>query len=126
MGIPGDDMTHTPVYIAAPYASATEAGRLLNVARAVALARLAIANGLAPIVVHPMSVDLALVRMVAAQGGPLWVIASSAGQLSPGVRAVLTAYRENGAPRIRRATWLMWGPRFRLAGMAARWLELSP
>ena len=86
------------VYIAGPYRAATAEGIALNVARAESLAALAARQGLAPVVIHSMSVAvfgpeedpetheraIQTGEALAAQCDHFWAILDSSGGLSSG------------------------------------------
>lgn len=133
--------TRPVVYIAAPYGAPTRALIGWNIARACALATLAIREGLAPVVVHPsipviygeeetpgaravgLEVDTAIVAMIARSlTGRLWILETDAGELTPGVLQEYRTWRTaRGLDHVeRRATWEGYAQSFR----AARLLEL--
>lgn len=100
------------VYIAGPYKGKDRAEESGNVLRAAALSRLAIREGLSPIVVHPgiylgaygddaddeqraqgLDVAAEIVRAVAESGGAIWVIQRDDKTLSEGTEVEVSAYR---------------------------------
>lgn len=118
------------MYIAGPYAAPTVAETCRNINRACYVGRIALARGLAPMVVHAMiphlfgltetpatrqagiAWSMALLELVAREDGKLWVIELDDGSLSPGTRAEVIAW-ERLSPHIgRRARWAGW----RMAG----------
>jgi len=125
------------VYIAGPYRGKDRAEESENVLRAAALSRLAIKEGLSPIVVHPgiylgaygddgdeeqrargLDVAIEIVRAVAEAGGSLWVIRSDDGRLSEGTQRELDSFAgaiseprfaAKGEPTlVRIKTWDQW------------------
>jgi len=106
------------VYIAAPLGAETDAEIEANVRRAEALGRVAIACGLAPIVVHSnagrlfgsdndpearergIQADLAIVRAVAAVGGHFWCLLRGDGTLSAGCRREHEEFLRSGGCRV--------------------------
>ena len=138
-------MSRCPVYIAGPYGDPDPLQIDLNVRRASALARLAVAEGLAPLVVHPailagaygddynpqeraagLDCSLSLVETVRRHsGGQLWVLTRHDGELSPGTKLELQAWQ--GVPRgrrhFRRGSWSQWCQAFRGASLLDLWLR---
>lgn len=94
-----------PVYIAAPFGASDAMGIAWNIARAGLLARLAVLDGLAPILVHPsipmiygedtdanraigLERNAALVSLVGRTTmGRLWILENDPGSTRPGVQA---------------------------------------
>ncbi len=133
-------MTRPPCYVMAPFRGDTPAIQAWNIARAAALARLAVAEGLAPVLVHPaipvvflegeteatravgLPWALELVHLVARTAlGRCYLLTLEDGELSPGVRAEYAAWRQarpeaTRAPA-RRGTWGDFGAAFRTAGL---------
>lgn len=135
------------VYIAAPYAAPTVGQIARNVARAIAVGRLAADRGLAPLVPHaigwlgvhgPRDESAAGVRdaaigsgealaaMVGAHGGRLWIVSLPNGTLSSGcsreMAAYAAAYREahdRYPPEslVLRRRWERWSIDVRSAGI---------
>jgi hypothetical protein len=138
-------MTRPPCYIAAPYGDPDSSIQRWNVDRACALARLAVALGRAPIVVHSaiagvfgsdhdpevralgLEVDLALVTLVAeAPRGELWILEGEGGALSSGVALELDAWRAARGPGgVNRGTWHTFGPAAVGHGLGSLWLDLG-
>jgi len=135
---PGGPLPSPYVYIAAPYANEDPQEVALNVARACALARLAVEKGLAPICVHPgiapvygteetpalrakgIAVDVALVGLVAGAGGALWLLWADEGPpVTEGVTLERAAF---GTPeREVGGSWRRWFEAFDAAGLGALW-----
>jgi hypothetical protein len=106
-------VTRSPVYIAAPYGDPDPLKVARNVERAVWLGRLAVAEGLVPIVPHvlvpaltgpedparpevralALELGLDLLDTVARAGGDLWVLSRDDWSLSAGVEAELDRFR---------------------------------
>lgn len=129
------------VYIAAPYASEDEAGVALNVRRAVALAKLALASGLSPLVIHPaipaiftddtpanrklgIWSDLEQVKLVAKGFGSLWTLLSDDGNAPAGVSEEMDAWDARAHPyetgrEVR--TWQDWREAFETQGLLKLW-----
>lgn len=135
-----------PCYIAAPYGDDNPVRRAWNVARACLLARLAVAEGRAPIVVHPaivpvygleetpearrlgLEVDEALVELVArTMLGELWILETDAGELTSGTRRELTAWiHARGAHKGgRRGRWSDFSAPMAAAGLGEAWAALA-
>lgn len=128
------------VYVAAPYGASSPQVRERNRRRACALARLAVQEGLAPVVVHPgielgaygdddvpedrqrgLEVACRLVQAVAEAGGYLWLLEADDHRLSLGCGAELLAWEDATRDRalvVTRAPWRAWRARFRAAGLA--------
>lgn len=108
-------MTRRPVYIAGPYGAPSADLIQRNVARALAVGRLAVAQGHAPVVTHLLgaaglygAADESVVGvretaiacgrsgadMVGCANGLLWAISSEAGSLSEGTAAEVEAWRQ--------------------------------
>lgn len=142
-------MTRPACYVAAPYGDPDPLIRSWNVGRACALARLAVAEGLAPIVVHPgiapiygpngdqdpgtralgLEVDVALVELVARTVlGRLYVLETDAGELTSGTRREVrawTAIRGRARGPARRGPWAAYRQAFRAAGLDGLWVALE-
>jgi hypothetical protein len=124
-----------PVYVAGPFAGAT----LTNAARAACVSALAVRQGYAPICVHPairegaygggdvpverergLAAVVALVELVARNGGELWVILRDDGTPSAGTAREMEAFRA-AAPhgRIRTGAWAVWESRCGLGEVAS-------
>lgn len=137
--------TRSPVYISAPYAAPTPELRAWNAARASALARLAVAEGYAPIVVHNdieagvfgddgneidrelgLDCDLSLLRMVASHtGGQLWEIRQDIGIRTDGQRREWLFWRDQVAKDAYSSwAWENWEGCFNRAGMFDLWESL--
>lgn len=141
-------MSRPPVYICAPYTAPTPEERDLNIRRASALARLAVAEGYAPICVHPgiaaiygdeetpelraqgLDVDCALVRLVASHPkGEIWVLFQTGGGsvMSEGQErekaAWLSCFQGRPRPYLRVKTdfWRELYLRFWTANLLDRW-----
>ena len=132
-----------PCYIIAPYAGDVDR----NVARACLLGRLALAHGLAPVVVHPAiragvygdddvaeererglaaSIEVALLVVMAF--GDVWVLSNDDGSLSDGCAREWRACGEYAKPRNRHGwrfgTWLDRRNDFEAAGLGEQWTRL--
>lgn len=138
-------MIRRPCYIAAPYGDPNPVVRGWNVGRACALARLAVAEDRAPVLVHPgismiygptetpelrdlgLQVDAALVELVAHHPlGELWILEGEGGALSPGVALELATWTAARGPRdVRRGTWEAFRPSAVARGLAPRWVALE-
>lgn len=146
-------MIRPPAYVIGPLASDAPEGIAWNIARACAIARLAVREGLAPICVHAMvdpifggenpvaraiglDVDEVLVGLVArASHGRLVVLLRDDGSASDGMLREWAAWRRartlSPLPTIRAGIgveigrWLDWRARFGNAGMGAAWTELE-
>lgn len=138
-------MTRPACYVIAPYADESAVIRAWNVARGCALARLAVAEGLAPIVVHPgivpiygpvetsqlralgLDVDTSLVELVARTVlGRLYVLETDAGELTSGSRRELVAFTNaRGRFEGRRGTWASYRQVFRAKGLGGLWAALE-
>jgi hypothetical protein len=140
-------MMRAPVYIAAPYGAGSESEIRRNVARAVALGRLAASLGLAPIVPHAIGwlgvhgtrdesdmgarviaieSGCAIASLVGTGGGLLWLLARPDGTLSPGCMSERAAYWQSyrsmfgeDPPEslILRRRWEGWGADLRRFGI---------
>jgi hypothetical protein len=125
-------MTRPPLFISAPFAAPTTREVRLNIARATALGRLAIAHGYAPIVPHTavamllgcedskdaraLSLDLCLAHLEAIRRDPLakiYVLLRDNGTPSPGVLIEREAWE--GRPSVT-ATWAGWRDLFEQQG----------
>lgn len=139
----------SPVYIAAPYRADSPAQRDRNVERAELLARLAIAEGLAPVIVHSsvvrgafgddnspaeraagLDVAASLVRTVAHRpDGRMWVLLDDTGAMTDGVRIEVSIWRGLGhlAARAiaRRGTWDAWRHLCVAHGLSSEWARLA-
>lgn len=124
----------TLVYVAGPFRGAP----LLNSARAATVSALAVRQGYAPICVHPaieagaygnddvpeerergLAAVIALVELVARNGGELWVILRDDGTPSEGTRREVAAYEAAGGARIRTGVWPVWESRCGLGEVAS-------
>ena len=144
-------MNRHPAYIIAPVSGPSPEVVAWNIARACALARLAIREGLAPICVHAMvdpifggespaaraiglDVDEALVGLVArSTSGRLLVLLRDDGNASEGMlrewgvwrraRALTPLSAIRAGVGVEVATWAAWRARFVSAGMERVWAE---
>jgi len=126
-----------PVYIAAPYTADTAEELAWNVARAALLGRVALSEGLCPIVVHPsiaagvygddadpaerqagINCSLQLLDLVKGAGGWLWVLAGE----SSGVRAEVARWGDPSAATV--GSWEEWRHRVPLQWVPA-WERLQ-
>lgn len=132
-----------PAYIIAPYAGDIDR----NVARAVLLGRLALAHGLAPVVVHPaikagvygdddvpeerergLRAACGIARTVVAAGGDVWALTDDNGSLSAGSRIEWHACEQAANPRARLG-WMYrkridFRESFEAAGLGEQWTRL--
>lgn len=145
-------MTSRPLcYVAGPYWDENPRVRAWNVARACFLGRLAVLDGLAPIVVHSsieamygfeetmatramgLEVDLAILRMVAkgseAGSGRMWVLLRDNGIPSEGTNLEVREWRslrfDSFAQSPLVGPWEEWGYRARSHGLAVEWAALA-
>lgn len=145
-------MTGRPLcYVAGPYWDQSPKVRAWNVARAAFLGRLAVLEGLAPIVVHTsiqalygteetmanravgLEVDLSILRLVArgsdAGRGWLWGLYRDDRTLSEGTRLEVTEWKslraEFGAHTPLLGDWREWGLKASKHGMADVWKVLA-
>lgn len=121
------------MYIAAPYAAPTPEGIAENVRRACLLARYAVSQGLAPVVLHPaiaagaygdeaspeerergLQCAVEIARTVAAAGGRLWLIMSPHRDVSEGSALELVQFMQYACRTIpwditlSMRTWAEW------------------
>ncbi len=140
-----------PAYVAAPYAAEHPEIRAWHVDRATLIARILVAEGLAPILVHRnivplfgeetpatreigLACDVALVDLVARDTrGVFAALLRNDGIATDGMRLEFQTWqRRRGfsgtaltGPGVRAATWEGWGNAARAAGLEAAWRELE-
>lgn len=121
-------MTRPPVFISAPFAAATVRDVRKNIARAAALARLAVAEGYAPICPHLNFLHLddetdrgavlnaceVLIEAIKhTPGARLWTLLRDDGSLSSGCALEHDAWGQSSIT----GTWSAWRERFTVYGL---------
>ena len=115
------------IYIAGPYAADSNWECVENSLRAMAVSRLAVRKGNAPIALHSsilmgglgddnlpvereqgLLVACDMVRLVAGSSGEFWGICSEAGEVSTGVAAELEAWVSSGGGPVIMRSWEEW------------------
>ena len=131
------------VYIAAPYSHPEPVGRALNVERARLLARLAVLEGLSPVLAHPLidvgvfgddanpqhrafglEADKAVVQAIAmTTNGCIWVLRNDDGDWSPGVDVERSTWirMRHGLRGLREGSWATWLTLAICRGLGAQW-----
>ena len=118
---------HALCYVAAPFSDASPTIRAWHVARAVLLARLAMACGLAPVEPHTsiaagvygddsnpeqrargMVATRQIAALVMSGGGKMWALLRDDYSMSDGVRDEVQIADDRGISRARRAPWAEW------------------
>jgi hypothetical protein len=144
-------MNRPPAYVCAPYAAELREVRSWHVERATLIARIAIADGLAPLLVHRnipalfgeeetpasraigLDCDEALVDAVARRTNAVFlVLLRDDGSASPGMwrewaawtRARCLTRREIAGPGVRLGRWIDWKQAAVLAHLGSKWEAL--